>query len=104
MDLLTTWQSALYELLIDEDERAALSVLATSHPRAHQAVVCLIEADLSVEEAMAYARVLSEMGREIEAVDVFGAIMRAAVGCGGIAQSGQRPEGTHWFSGDVPQA
>ena len=104
MNLLSTWQSALFEVLIEEDENAALAVLRATHPAAARSIVRLIEADLSVEEALAYSRALVEMGRDQEAVDVFSCVLRDTVGCGGRSQAGQRAPGGHWFTGDVPQA
>jgi hypothetical protein len=65
------FKHTLWELL-PVDEEACVALL---HPWGLAAKVVLVEGELSVREALTYARVLMELGREEEAYGVFEAVV-----------------------------
>ncbi len=71
-----TFVDGLFELLASGDEAAVQSVLFATFGAAPSARVCLVEADLTVEEALRYVCALSEFGREEDAAEVFAEIVR----------------------------
>lgn len=67
------FKQTLWELL-PVDEQACVALL---QPWGLQAKVNLIEGELSVREALTYARVLHELGREEDAYSVFLAVLES---------------------------
>ena len=69
------FKQAMWETLHTDDDACA-SLLA---PWGLGARVGLVEGDLSVREALTYARVLTELGRDVEAREVFEAVVAAVL-------------------------
>jgi hypothetical protein len=69
------FRQAVWELL-SSDDGACAGLLA---PWDHGAAVSLVEGDLSVPDALAYARGLADMGRDDQARELFDAVLRAVL-------------------------
>jgi hypothetical protein len=84
--MYTDFADSLWALLCTDDEAAArlLEPLGAS-----EVVVPLVEGDLSVADAMAYARGLHELGLDAQARELLEAVLTAMAGC--PAQGSQQP-------------
>ena len=71
------WYQMVWDVLQADDE-ACLQLIAAAGGRAQQAVVSLVEGDLSAADALAYARTLCDLGRIAEARDVLWEVLNVA--------------------------
>lgn len=69
--------TAVVEILRSEDEMAALALLGLS---AEARTITLLEGETTASEALAYARVMFEIGMSEVAHDVVKAVLQAASG------------------------
>jgi len=84
MQGLNDWFGVLWGLLLESEEEACFTLICHTRPAARCGSVELIEGRLNGDEAVSYARVLLELGREICAEEVlrtvaFGGLSRAQV-------------------------
>lgn len=85
MDAMS-WLDALREILLGEDERACGDLLRDTTPRRGASpVVRLLTGDLEVDEALAYARVLFDLGQPDDGDDVLLAVVHATCGVSAFA-------------------
>jgi hypothetical protein len=82
MQGLNEWFGVLWDLLVDSKEDACFELICHTRPAARTAGVDLIEGRLMPDEAVNYARILLELGREVCAEEVL-----RAVAFGGVASS-----------------
>ena len=82
MQGLNEWFGVLWELLVDSQEEACFELICHTRPAARSSAVDLIEGRLFGEEAVSYARVLLELGREFCAEEVL-----RAVAFGGLSRA-----------------
>jgi hypothetical protein len=73
-----SWVQIVWDVLQTDDE--ACWRLIRSAGGKVGAMVALIEGDTSVQEALAYARTLFELGLAVEARDILTEVLRAAFG------------------------
>ena len=70
MQSLNEWFGVLWELLLDCKEDLCFQLIRTTRPRSEKSMVELFEGSVTTEEAVIYARVLVDMGRELCAEEV----------------------------------
>jgi hypothetical protein len=73
----TSWFHTLFEVLTTDDDGACTSLLAASGG-AIGATVSLFEADVTVEEALSYARIMLDLGQEARAIELVREALLAA--------------------------
>jgi hypothetical protein len=78
------WLEALTTVLREDGDQAAWSLLRTMFPRARQVEVSLLVGDMDAIEALAYAQMLFELGREDDADEVLWATIAAISGVGAL--------------------
>ena len=78
MDLDLFFQTVWDVLQVDEE--ACLNVICSTGGWAREAMVSLVEGDLSTTDALAYARTLCDLGRLAEAREVLWAVLRTSFG------------------------
>ena len=76
----TGWFDALFELLLNEDEGAVIAVLRGTFGSPPAFLVPLVEDDVEPEEALAYARILAELGHERDARHILAEVAVHAAG------------------------
>lgn len=77
--MYTDFADTLWQLLCTDEEAAARVLQPLG---AERAVVELIEADLTVDEALAYARGLHELGMDAQAHELLEAILQSLLAMG----------------------
>lgn len=75
-----TFMDGLYEVLMTLDEDAVDAILTRTFGCHDQALIPLVCQDLSCTEALAYARVLAELGDETQARELLTEVIRHAAG------------------------
>jgi len=75
--MLTELTKSLLQTLRSMGPDAAYKLLAATIPAAAIAVVHLVEADVSAEEALSYAAVLMELGSGLEGSEIVDAVVGA---------------------------
>ena len=73
---MSVWLDTVVDVLISTDEETALELIRASSPRLGP--VELLTDRLSPVEALAYAKVLYELGQDGSAEEVVGAVLRSA--------------------------
>ena len=70
MQSLNEWFGVLWELLLDCREELCYQLICQTRPHSSRAEVVLVEGNVTTEEAVNYARVLIELGRDMCAEEV----------------------------------
>ncbi|MBX2798787.1 MAG: hypothetical protein KTR31_14000 [Myxococcales bacterium] len=73
------WFQTIWDVLQADDE-ACMDLIRSAGGRAHQAMVSLVEGELSTTDALAYARTLCDLGRMTEAREVLWEVVNTAFG------------------------
>ena len=74
---LDLWFQAMWEVLL-ADEEACVTLIRAAGGHVQQAVVSLVEGDVSVLDGLVYVRTLVELGFMTEAREVFSQVLTAA--------------------------
>ena len=74
MQGLNDWFGVLWGLLVDSREEACFELICHTRPAARTTSVKLFEGQLLGHEAVSYARVLLELGRDLCAEEVLRAV------------------------------